>query len=106
MGCGLSQVVKPLDPIALHAPEPTQRGGAEGQKGGKAWERTKFAANSQWTAHSTNAVAKHAMAQGLPEPPESFFVAQERLVQFFYNQGEQKIFAPNEVRAPAGVGRE
>lgn len=95
MGCGASLAVNPAE-SSRQAPEPTQRAEKDGY-GNKAWERAKFAANAQWTAHSTSAVAKHAMAQGLPEPPESFFTAQERLVSFFYSEGDQQTFAPNEV---------
>jgi hypothetical protein len=102
MGCGASQAVNPVESIT-QAPEPTQRAENDGH-GHKAWERAVFAANAQWTAHSTSAVAKHAMAQGLPEPPESFFTTQERLVSFFYSEGAQQTFAPNEVGGWAGTG--
>jgi len=93
MGCGASL---PVQPEVHHRPEPSRRFDVEG-KGRANWDRTKLAADQQWTAHSTNAVAKHAMAQGLPELPESFFDAQERLVAFFLEAGELQSFAPKQV---------
>eukprot|EP00965_Chrysotila_dentata_P248972 6208640-Pleurochrysis_carterae.AAC.5 len=61
------------------------------------WQRTKVNASQLWTVHSTMTVAKNAQAQGMPEPPDSFFETQDRLVNFFYAHGKQRTFMPGEV---------
>ena len=76
--------------------ESAREGGAGGGSRGY-WERQKLVA-SKWTANSTMAIAKAAMENGMPEPPESFFETQDRLVGFFEENGELKVFEPNAVR--------
>jgi len=102
MGCGVSKAPHQND-ISHHRPEPSRRVDVDG-KGRAHWERTKLAADQQWTAHSTNAVAKHAMAQGLPEPPECFFDAQEHLVALFLEEGELQFFEPKQVTGATRQG--
>ena len=58
------------------------------------WKRRVRGAADQWTAHSTLAAAKHASAQGMPEPPAQFFAAQQRLDDFFHAHGERLVCAP------------
>jgi len=67
------------------------------------WERTKHNAANAWTAHSTMTAAKNAQAQGMPEPPPSFFETQERLVEFFHKHGEQRVYMPDEVVMEPGM---
>ena len=80
--------------------EGTQRGSVrDGGDGGGSrgyWERQKLVA-SKWTVNSTMSIAKAAMENGMPEPPQSYFETQDRLVRFFQDNGELKIFEPNEV---------
>jgi len=77
-------------------PEPDARSSSRGY-----WERQKYAA-TKWTVNSTMAIAKAAMENGMPEPPETFFETQDRLVEFFAKHGELKVFDPRQVVVEAG----
>ena len=78
-------------------------GGGGGSRG--YWERQKLVA-SKWTVNSTMSIAKAAMENGMPEPPQSYFETQDRLVRFFEEHGELKIFEPNEVVIEMGADLE
>ena len=67
------------------------------------WKRRVRGAADQWTAHSTLAAAKHASAQGMPEPPAQFFAAQQRLDDFFHAHGERLVCAPGELILEEGA---
>ena len=99
MGCGASCAPR----VRTTAAEPSKRGGDVDGRGKAHWERKKLAATQQWTVNATNAIARHAMAQGLPEPPESFFLTQERLVTWFRENGELQVFGSEEVVYEAGT---
>ena len=49
------------------------------------WERQKLVA-TKWTTNSTMSIAKAANENGMPEPPQSYFETQDRLVRFFEEQ--------------------
>ena len=46
---------------------------------------------------SREGFAKQAMAQGMPEPPELYFVTQDRLATLFVAHGEARVYDPHEV---------
>ena len=102
MGCGAStNSAQPRS--SLHGnlgseQEPTLRDLKDGTSRGY-WERQKLVA-AKWTVNSTMAIAKAALENGMPEPPESFFETQDRLVSFFEQHGQLKTYEPREVHAP------
>ena len=66
------------------------------------WERQKLVA-TKWTTNSTMSIAKAANENGMPEPPQSYFETQDRLVRFFEEHGELKAVEPNEVVIEMGT---
>ena len=96
MGCGASSQSVPTAGAVPPEPETTQRADTLSCSRGY-WERQKYAA-TQWTVNSTMAIAKAAMENGMPEPPETFFQTQDRLVEFFAKHGELKVLDPQQVR--------
>ena len=98
MGCGASKPPSPRQakPAPSENDGATLRDAAGGTSRGY-WERQKLVA-SKWTVNSTMSIAKAATENGMPEPPETFFETQDRLVSFFQEQGETKIFDPREAR--------
>lgn len=113
MGCGASAPAaaggSPQGGRARSSNKAEQResvrdgGGGGGSRG--YWERQKLVA-SKWTVNSTMSIAKAAMENGMPEPPQSYFETQDRLVRFFEEHGELKIFEPNEVVIEMGADLE
>ena len=85
----------------------TQRSSVREGGGGSRgyWERQKLVA-SKGTVNSTMSIAKAAMDNGMPEPPQSYFETQDRLVRFFEEHGELKVFEPNEVVIEMGADLE
>ena len=100
MGCGASKTPQPGQRTgANNDQEPTLRDLKDGTSRGY-WERQKLVA-AKWTVNSTMSIAKAALENGMPEPPESFFETQDRLVSFFEEHGELKTYEPKDVRARA-----
>ena len=65
--------------------------------------RAHVATHPRAAAAQTLAVAKQAAESGLPEPPESFFETQERLIAFFREHGQLRVYKPGEVIIAPGV---
>ena len=86
MGCGGSTA----------APRPARKKDTGPVSARSAFARQRNIGN-QWSANSTLTAAKQAMAQGMPEPPESYFVTQDRLATLFLQRGEQRLYDPHEV---------
>ena len=95
MGCGASSAGGAEAPKGT--PIPASGSARMGSVRRSAWEHSRNIGSQQWTAHSTMTAAKQAMAQGMPEPPDSYFETQDRLATFFLEHGTQKIFDPREV---------
>ena len=62
-----------------------------------------MATHPRAAAAQTLAVAKQAAESGLPEPPESFFETQERLIAFLREHGQLRVYKPGEVIIAPGV---
>ena len=98
MGCGASSSGGPGGAALKGAPIAPSGSARQGSVRRSAWEHSRSIGSQQWTAHSTMTAAKQAMAQGMPEPPDSYFQTQDRLANFFLEHGEQRIVDPREVK--------